>query len=230
MSYNVNATFSAEQVRLEGSNPIEMYVINASLTGIDYLYYVNYNQDTYGWVVDSNGDMTSTQVVYTALPISSDFHKSNLSGEIANLKISIPNVDRTMEAYVQNYDYFRGREVYQLTTFGRNLPAGNTGSFLGESGFEDPNSVIKEKMYIDSATSNPKAVTFTCKPKLVIKNIGLPQRMYSRECQWEYLGSECNASTVVASECPRTIDGCTLRDNLSRFGGFPSIPKKYVFI
>ena len=57
MSYTVNATFLRERIRVEGSAPIAMYVVNASLTGEDYLYYTNYNQDVYGYGLDGNGNV-----------------------------------------------------------------------------------------------------------------------------------------------------------------------------
>ena len=47
MAYDVNATFSEEQALVENVEPIDMYIVNASQSGWDAKYYVNYNQDIY---------------------------------------------------------------------------------------------------------------------------------------------------------------------------------------
>ena len=41
MAYSVTATLSQEQKKTQGIYPIEMYILNASLTGVDYQYYIN---------------------------------------------------------------------------------------------------------------------------------------------------------------------------------------------
>lgn len=237
MSYTVNATFLTERIRPEGSSPIMMYVINASLTGTDYLYYANYNQDVYGYQLDTDGNMTANSQIYTGGNIKAGDVKSNTQGEIPRLDISVPNVDRVMESYIQTADYLRGREVYVITTFARTLPAGSTATYLGDVAYEDYNAVLKEKLVIDSCSSNENVVTFSCTPKFNVKKVGLPNRRYSRECAWEYNGVECDGAGVisaspllVASPCNGTLTACISRENSSQFGGFPSIPRRAIYV
>ena len=64
MAYNVTATFSREQVKIEGTFPVDMYVVNASPTGVEYLYFVNSNQDIYGFQLNASGDVTATEELY----------------------------------------------------------------------------------------------------------------------------------------------------------------------
>ena len=45
MSIDVSATISTEQVKREGIGIIDMYVLNASSSGFDPLYFANWNQD-----------------------------------------------------------------------------------------------------------------------------------------------------------------------------------------
>lgn len=238
MTYDVNATFSRELTRIDNTHPLNMYVLNASYTGTEYLYYVNHNQDIFGWALNATGDFTNTATKYTGLPLKGNGSESNIKGEISELNISVPNTDRVMEAYIQNNNYLRGYEVYSIVSFARNLPYdANSPYYIGESAYEDYNAALKEKMYIDSVSSDEAAVTFTCKPKFVIKNIVLPGRRYSRECSFTFNGSYCNPTNRTiylngnaVATCPYTVEGCQARANATQFGGFPSVPKRAIYV
>jgi len=131
MTYSVTATFSTSQAKMEGEFPLDMYAINASPAGWDLLYYANVNQDIYGFVVDSNKNLTATAVLYTGLPIERGNVKTNLDEQIPGINITVPNVDRTIESYIQAYDYLRGQEVIAMTTFARFLPSGSGDYYIG---------------------------------------------------------------------------------------------------
>jgi len=228
MTYDVTATFMREQTKIDNVYPVNMYIVNASLTGENYLYYVDSNQSIVGYQVDSNGELTSATQLYTGIPIDSGNIGTNTTGQIGEVSVSIPNTDRIIENYIQNVNYLRGHEIIFVTAFAKHLPASSSPTHIGESGSEDYNAAITEKLFIDSTSSNETAVTFSCKPKFIIKNVILPGRRYSRECQWDtYLGTECDplGKISIASECPRTLTACQFRNNATQFGGFPSIPR-----
>lgn len=232
MAYNVSATFSQEQAKQQGAEPIQMYVLNASQSGIDYKYYINYNQDVYGYQLDANGNLTSATQLYTGLPIQMGGMKSDTGGEISDIQVTIPNTDRVAESFIQNQNYLRGKEMYIISTFAKSLPVGSAANYLGSAA--DKNAILKEKLIIDNAMSDDQTVSFICKPKFMIKNILVPNRFYSRECQWalkgKYAATECDplASVNTASfpTCDGSLDNCKLRHNVKRFGGFPSIPTR----
>ena len=227
MAYDVTATFSIEQAKLEGSFPLDMYVVNASLTGTDFQYYVNSNYDIYGYEVNASGNITSTEQLYSKAVVGRNDLSSNTSGEISGISLSIPNVDRALESVIQNNTYLRGKEVYILTTFAPLLPSGNTANHIGNT--PDHNSILKEKFYIDSVNSDEHNVTFNCKAKLDLGGIVVPQRTYNPDCQWEFKDSNCDPLASVNASwttCNYTLDDCRLRNNIKRFGGFPSVPKK----
>ena len=231
MSYDINATFSSEQVKIEGSYPINMYVLNASVTGWDPLYYAELNQDVVGFTMQDGGTLTSSEQTYTGIPISSDDIKTSLEGDIPELNITVPNVDRTIESYIQNYNYLRNCEVYKITIFARHLPSGSTYAHIGTT--PDYNSCIIESMYVDSVTSNEESVTFTCKPKFNIANAVLPRRRFTIECSWTYNDTACSVDPTVYSTyttCNYSLDDCRMRQNESRFGGFPAIPKGSIWV
>lgn len=235
-SINTNATFTKELAKSSGAEPISMYVLNASKTGINYLYYANYNQDVYGYKLDSSGNTLSATQLYTGVPIELDRMTTETSGEISDINISIPNTNRVVEAFIQNQNYLRGKEVYIISAFTKHLPSGDSSRHLGT--IPDKNAIIKEKLFVDSTSSDESVVTFSCKPKFTIKHVRIPGRNFSRECDWalkaRYAATECDplgsVDTVTFPTCDGTLDNCRERHNIKRFGGFSSIPKKGISI
>jgi len=232
MSYSVTATLDTEIAKLSGTYPIDMYVINASLSGYDPLYYANINQDIYGYGVSSTWSMQATELVYTGLPIQREAIKTDMQGGGPTINLSIPNTDRVMESIIQNYNYLRGRDITFLTTFGPFLPSGSDYRYVGTT--PDKNVIVKEKFYIDSVSSDENIVTFSCKTKFSLKQAVLPKRKFSRECSWTYLDSSCDYSssinTTLYPTCDYTLEQCRERSNSKRYGGFVGIPQKYIGI
>jgi len=145
--------------------------------------------------------------------------------------VSVPNTDRVVESIIQANNYLRGHEAFKILMYASNLPDGVTAGHIGSD--PDRHSNIKEKLYIDTCSSNQESVTFVLKSKLNIKGIVVPRRSYSRECHWalsdKFKGTECDPTTSVAAtytDCDGSLNDCRIRNNVERFGGFPSIPKK----
>ena len=233
MTQDITATFLKEAVKRDGISIADMYVLNASISpGWDPIYFISYNQNIMGWEMNATGDLVNSATLYTGLPITRDAIKGGTSGEVPELTISVPNVDRTIESYIQNYDNLRGRDFYILTGFTKHLPSGASAGHIGS--VPDRFAMMKEKLFIDSTTSNAEVVSFSCKPKFLIKNKVLPGRTFSRECQWVYASAECGITnaTLLASypSCNKSLDNCIIRKNKSRFGGFPGIPNKAIIV
>jgi lambda family phage minor tail protein L len=231
MSYTVTATFSDEQRKVEGTYPVTMYVINASQSGFDPLYYINHNINVYGYSVNSSGSLCATEALYIALSVERDAIKTDVQGEIPEVSISVPNVDRAVESVIQSQNYLRGRDVHIISMFAKHLPTGTGPNYIGAS--PDKNAHMKEKMFVDSVTSDENVVTFMCKPKFILNNIVLPRRKYTRECSWEYNSTECSVTGAVFSSyptCGYTLASCIQRSNSSRFGGFPGLPNRGILL
>jgi lambda family phage minor tail protein L len=236
MTYNVTATYTTEAAKREGAHPIDMYVVNASLSGWEPLYYANINQDIYGFTLNSTSNLTNTETLYSGLPISRSDIDTNVAGEIGEISVTVPNADRVMESVIQGRQYLRGRDIHVISGFAKHLPSGVTANHIGTS--PDRHAFMKEKMYIDSVTSNEQVVVFTCKSKFNIKNVVLPKRSFYKECTWaimgNYLGSECDPQDTINTAsyptCDGTLDNCRQRHNSGRFGGFPSIPRRGIVL
>ena len=239
MSIDVSASISTEMAKREGIGLVDLFILNASYSGFDPLYFANWNHDVRGFSISATGDLLATTTVYTGLPITREAVKTNVQGEISGLAISIPNTDRGIEAYIQNRRNLRGCEVFIITTFTKHLPSGSSAAHIGTA--PDRFAMIKEKVLIDAVSSNEAVVSFTCKPKLQLRSKQLPGRTFTRECSWaqtgKYAATECSPSNQINATrlasyptCDGSLDNCTTRKNKVRYGGFPSIPDKGIAI
>lgn len=132
MPYNVTATYTTEAAKLQGTYPVDMYVLNASLSGWEPLYYANINQDIVGFSLNATGDLTNNATIYSGLPIERGDINSNTSGEIGELTISVPNTNRVIESIIQNRKYLRGRDIHIVSGFARHLPGGGNGGIVDD--------------------------------------------------------------------------------------------------
>ena len=183
--------------------------------------YIIYDYDGAGnnfYVAEYETSVTFNSQAYTAFPITHNSIGENTVGEIDKINISLGNVSRYIQGYLETYD-FRGLKVDIKTVFADHLA--------------DTDAVITETYYIDSYGSDQSDVVFNLTSKFDVLNVQVPIRKFTRnQCPWGYNSDECNVSSVdfvAYPACGRTLADCRLRNNSSRFGGFPSIPDRGVY-
>lgn len=198
---NINSTFVSEK-NAETNKPVRLYTI-WQYDGSNNLYFAEY---------DTN--ITFNSVTYTAFPITFDVVSENNQGSIDSVNVTVGNVSRIIEAYIQAND-MRGKKVTIKTVWANQLA--------------NADAYIDDIFYIDSYTSSEQSVTFSLTSKFDLLDIQLPLRRYSRNyCQWKYKGTECGATSGL-STCNKTKQDCKARNNYERFGAFPSVtPNKVV--
>ena len=203
MPRDTNAVFKQEKAK-ETNQPIFLYTI-FDYDGSNDLYWAEYDTDI---VYDG--------ITYIRFPIKHDFIGENTQGEIDAVRVTLGNVSRLIQAYLENND-FRGKKVRILQVWANQLA--------------DADAYIEDIYYIDSYTADQNNVQFSLTSKFDVLDLELPARKYSRNyCGWkEFKGPECGYSGVE-TECNRTLARCRELGNQKRFGGFPSIPSRRIFV
>jgi lambda family phage minor tail protein L len=165
-----------------------------------------------------DADITFNSVTYTKFPIRHDFVSSNTSGQIDTIRITLGNVSRLIQAYLEFYD-LRGKKVRVQAVFADQLATAT--------------ACISDIFYIDSYSADENNVSFSLSSKFDILNINLPSRRYLRNyCSWEFKSTECGYSGSTAS-CKKTEAECKAMNggsNFERFGAFPSVPTERVYV
>jgi len=211
------ATFLLAKDTINNATPITLlsvHIPDASAT----LYYAQY---TDGQSISYFIPGTSTAQTYTPAPFEISEIANNIQGQIDSLQLTLSNVNRTIGGYLHSYDALRGCTVNILKVF--------------KGGLTDPNSNMRDIYSIDSCTLTENTAQFTLTTKFEIQKVTLPFRTYRRDqCQWTFGGTECNpagvnATVAAGTSCRKTIASCDITySNISRFGGFPSIPTRRV--
>lgn len=199
-----DTTFKNEKNLLE-NKPIHLFTIHDYDGASNNLNYAeHYTAVTYDGVT------------YNPFPITFDAIRENNQGQIDSIVVSVSNVSRIVQGYLETYD-LRGKKVTIITVWSNQL------------GDSDAN--LKDVYYIDTFSADQDTVNFVCTTKFDVLNVQLPQRRFLRNyCQWKFKGSECGYSGGD-STCEKTKEDCKdNKNNYERFGGFPSINPKRIII
>lgn len=196
-----SASFIAEKNKRENA-PIYLYTI-VEYNGVDNLTLAEYDTD-----------ITYDGVTYYKFPIAHENIGDNKSGSIDTVKVTLCNVNRAIQSYLEAYD-LRGKKVIIRLVWADKL--------------DDADAHLDFTYYIDSYGSDQNSAEFTLMPKIDVLSITLPKRVYSRMiCGWVFKSTECGyagADTV----CAKTKADCKLKANYVRFGAFPSVPSLRVY-
>lgn len=198
-----NNDFIEEKNKQENA-PLRLYIIENYDGLSSNLYFAENDEDV---VFDGQ--------TYTRFPIICDKISENTQGQIDYVRIILANVSQLIQTFLHQYD-FRGKKVTIKTVFREYL--------------DDSDAAIDDVYYIDSYIIDIKNVTFTLTSKFDLLDVEIPFRKYARTyCSWKFKSTECGYAGEESS-CDRTLQRCRELDNVLRFGGFPSVPSKRVFI
>ncbi|MBU1919190.1 DUF2163 domain-containing protein [bacterium] len=202
MPRDIDPTFKQEKAKQE-NRPIFLYIIE-DYDGSNDLYLAGYDEDI---VYDS--------ATYSRFPITHEFIGENNQGQIDQVKVRLANVSRLIQLYLEQYD-FRGKKVIIRTVWVNQLA--------------DPDAHIDDIFYIDNYTADQTNVEFSLTGKFDVLGMDLPARRYARNyCSWKFKSSECGY-TGAETECGKTQQRCKQLNNYQRFGAFPSVPTRRIYI
>ena len=168
---------------------------------------------------------------YSPFPLSHEGIGSNAFGEIDAVKVKLSSVDRTIIQHLVYNNGLIGCKVVMKLVFLDRL--------------DDASANISNIFYIDSAETTEQTAAFVLTSKLDLYEVQIPGRLFERDhCQWLFKDEGCwlwNGSIYVAPggflygnvDCDHTRigpAGCKYHVNSSRFGGFPGIPMRGIWI
>jgi lambda family phage minor tail protein L len=182
-----------------------------------YLYTV-YDYDGVGtnlYFAEYDSNVTYGGIEYIKFPVSHEYISENAQGRIDTVKVTLANVSRLIQSYLEDYD-LRGKKVSIKLVWANQLT--------------DPDAYIEDVYYIDSYTADQMDVEFTLASKFDVLSVELPGRRYSRNyCYWKFKSAECGYIGIEAS-CNKTKIRCKELNNYQRFGAFPSVPTRRIYV
>jgi len=202
MVREANSDFIEEKNK-ETNRPIKLFTIYDYDGEDNNLYFTN-----------QRSNVTFDSQEYVSFPIEYDNISENTQGEIDSMQVTISNVSRLIQAYLENYDWC-DKKVSIKTVWSDKL--------------DDTDNYIEDIFYIDSYTADAHNAIFTLMSRYNVLNVVLPREVYSRNyCRYkEFKGTRCGYSGSE-TECDRSLQRCRELGNQRRFGGFPSVPQRPV--
>ena len=197
-----NSTFVDEKNKQQ-NRPVYLYQVD-EYNGTDNLYFTSHDSD-----------VTFDGQTYTKFPITHEVVGDNSRGVLDTVSLTISNVSRLLQAYLENYDW-------------RGLKVTITQVFLDQ--LADADAKLVHVFYIDNYSTDEMAVSVTLTSKFDVLDIKLPLGVYNRNyCRWKFKSTECGY-VGAQSTCNKTKQDCRdNKDNVLRFGGFPSIPSRRLY-
>jgi lambda family phage minor tail protein L len=202
MPREIDSTFKSEKAKRK-NGPIFLYALE-KYDGINDLYLAGFDED-----IVYNG------ITYSRFPITHEFVGENNQGQIDQLKVRLSNVSRLIQLYLEQFD-FRGKKV--------------TIRMVWLNQLADPDAFMDDIFYIDNYSADQNNVEFTLTGKFDVLGVDLPARRYSRNyCAWKFKSTECGYAGSETT-CNKTKQRCKQLNNYQRFGAFPSVPTRRIYV
>lgn len=203
---NLSNVLIAEKNKLSASEPWLVLCHIALSNGVD-VRLVNNNED-----VLYNGD------TYVAFPFQLDVIKFDNTGEIPRFNLTVSNVTKIIQGYVEELNGALGDTVKLIVIHHGNLTEDYSALTLTYSILSV--KCTAEALVINLGVPNPVRQKFP------------PYRYIAKSCKWQFnypagKSPECGYSGGYTT-CGRTLPDCEERSNQARFGGYPALNPKGV--
>lgn len=170
-----------------------------------FLYQIYYSDtdQPLRWT-DWSDEVTFLGYAYDSKVIKHDEISESSDGKINDIGVTVGNVDRNMQYYLEHYDLM-GKQV-KIIQF-----------FDGCTGYVETNFTIR------TAVAKADAVSFSLSLGFDVLKAEVPGRILrARFCSWRFRDNSCRYAGSATS-CDNTFESCSAKGNLANFGGFPGI-------
>jgi lambda family phage minor tail protein L len=182
MPRDLSSLFIEENVKLEQSK-------------ILHLMSIGINDETTVNIVDSNYDIKYNEVIYSRFPVAFSDISVSSDGSIMKATLTVANVGREMQAYVEQNKGLRNRRVVVKTVFEKfvdEIYLINEDGSVSVAVNPDKNlsAFISDEFLIDSYSADETTIQFQLEPVADLQ-VKVPRRRYtSNSCYWKYKDSE----------------------------------------
>jgi len=150
-----HADFITEKNKQENA-PVYLYTLfDCDGNGND-LHFASYDED-----------IVFAGTTYRKFPLTHEPVSENTQGQIDQVRITVSNVSREIEFYLNEYDGLRDKKVSIKQIFRETI--------------SNPEAVLEDVFYIDYPTSTESSVVFLASSKFDINDVTIPRRIYTRD-------------------------------------------------
>ena len=162
------------------------------------------------------GGVTFDGIDYQFYPITHGAMAEDSSGQIQKASVVISNVNREIQALLDEYDGFRERQI--------------TITQVWEQTLLDPTAFISDTLTVNDVSVTEQKVALSLSSELDVLNIRIPRKVMTRTfCRFSFKSAECGY-TGLETRCNRLLNRCRELQNQARFGAFPATPLQKIFL
>jgi len=162
------------------------------------------------------GGVTFDGEVYEFYPISHSALQEDGSGQIQKASLNISNVNRELQALLDEFDGLRERQVSIIQVWEQTL--------------SDPTCFISDILNVSDVGVTERQATLSLSSELDNLNIQIPRKVMTRTfCRFSFKSDEC-AYAGTELRCGRTLNRCRELGNQTRFGAYPATPLQKIFL
>lgn len=163
-------------------------------------------------------DVVFDGITYRKFPITFESIDENAQGQIDAIRITVCNISRLIQSYLEDFDGLRGKKVIIRIAWANQLA--------------DATAKLDYTVYVDTVTATDTDVVFTCTTKLDILERQFPGEIFLRtHCRYKKFKDATTCGYAgPETECNRTKQRCKALGNYRRFGGFPSTPTNRIYV
>lgn len=162
-------------------------------------------------LVNNTDDIEFEGHVYYAFEFNITLPKESSKGEIPSVTLSVSNVTRLIQRYVEQYEGAVGKTV-KITV----VDAGHLDENYAE---------LTMTLTVQSAKCTPKYVAFTLGSINPINKRFPPDLCLAKNCRFNFKDVRCGYKGAATS-CERSLAACKALNNTARFGGHPGLSGK----
>lgn len=165
-------------------------------------------------LVSNTEDIEWRGHTWLAFPFEMDEITDQIQGEVPRVDLRIPNVNRDIEAYLQEYDRYvklNGPADITVTIY-----------VVSSATLDDPNPVVSHDFILIQPKTDINYATFTLGAPNPYKKRFPLHRMLKNNCRFKFKGTLCGY-TGTETSCNKTLTRCRELNNSTRYGGFPGV-------
>jgi hypothetical protein len=166
----------------------------------------NNTEDIVFETIPAGYDGAGNPQVWTRFPFQLDIIKQGDKGEIPSLELSVSNITKYLQPYLEEYKGGINSDVKIIII--------NTNN-LGESYTE-----LTQEFIVLETKCNNRWVVFTLGAPNPVRQRFPLYRYIAKHCRWQFGSVECGYNASDGESCKRTYEDCQNFNNESRFGGF----------
>lgn len=178
-----------------------------------FLFQISLDEEIY--ICANNEDVQWNGHNWLGFPLRIGDASEDNTGSDPNLTLEVDNVSRALQSAVENSGGGVGTRVKIFVVNTKNLAS------------QEPE--FEEEYVVTSTKADQKYITFILGNEYSARTRRPLDRYFKDFCPFRYKDVRCGYNGSIAT-CNKTLSDCRTHNNSSRFGGFPGIDQKGVYM